>query len=288
MANVRIDHFFHPASNTYTYVVAEEETAGHCVIIDSALDYDPKSGRTATVAADEIMAHVRDHNLVVDWILETHPHADHITAAPYLKEQLGGRTGIGQGVCQVQKNFKAVFNLGDEFTTDGSQFDHLFAEGERFAFGAASGQVWSTPGHTPACICYLIEDAVFVGDTIFMPDFGSARCDFPDGDARTLFHSVKRLLALPPETRMFMCHDYGPGGRKLRWLTSVAEQRANNKHMKDGVDEEEFVAMRTARDNELDMPALLLPSVQVNIRGGQFPPAEENGVSYLKMPLNTV
>ena len=287
MANVRIEHFFHPDSFTYTSVVAEE-AGEHCVIIDSALDYDPKSGRTATIAADEIVAHVRDNNLVVDWILETHPHADHITAAPYLKEQLGGRIGIGQGVCQVQRNFKAVFNLGAEFAIDGSQFDHLFAEGERFSFGAASGEVWSTPGHTPACVCYLIEDAVFVGDTIFMPDFGSARCDFPDGDARTLFHSVKRLLALPPATRMFMCHDYGPGGREYRWLTTVAEQRADNKHMNDGVGEEEFVAMRTARDNELDMPVLLLPAVQVNIRGGAFPPAEDNGVSYLKMPLNAV
>ncbi|MDP6688954.1 MAG: MBL fold metallo-hydrolase [Alphaproteobacteria bacterium] len=291
MPGVRIDHFFHPASNTFTYVVAEgrnEAGGDHCVIIDSALDYDPKSGRTATVAADEVAAHVRDNGLVVDWILETHPHADHLTAAPYLKAQLGGKIGIGQGVRQVQENFKAVFNLGDEFATDGSQFDHLFEEGERFSFGDASGEVWSTPGHTPACVCYLIEDAVFVGDTIFMPDFGSARCDFPDGDARTLFHSVKRLLALPPETRLFMCHDYGPGGREFRWLTSVGEQRADNKHMNDGVDEEEFVAMRTARDNELEMPVLLLPAVQVNVRGGAFPPPEENGVSYLKMPLNAV
>lgn len=287
MPQARIDNFFHPDTNTFTYVVAEAE-GGHCVIIDSVLDYDPKSGRTATTAADEVIAHVQENGLTVDWILETHPHADHITAAPYLKARLGGQIGIGQGIREVQKNFKGVFNLGAEFATDGSQFDRLFDDGEKISFGAATVEVWSCPGHTPACVCYLIGDAVFVGDTIFMPDFGSARCDFPDGDARTLFHSVRRLLALPPETRLFMCHDYGPGGREFRCQTTVGEQRADNKHLNDGVDEEEFVAMRTARDKELEMPVLLLPSIQINIRGGAFPPPEENGISYLKLPLNAV
>ncbi len=287
MGQVRIEHFFHPESNTYSYVVAEAG-GDHCVIIDSVLDYDPKSGRTGTKSADEVIAHVRENGFVVDWILDTHPHADHITAAPYLKRELGGRIGIGEGIRKVQENFKAVFNLGDEFQTDGSQFDHLFTDDEIFTFGGATGKVWSCPGHTPACVCYLIDDAVFVGDTIFMPDFGSARCDFPDGDPRTLFHSVKRLLSLPPETRLFMCHDYGPGGREFRWETTVAEQRRDNKHMHDGVSEEEFVDMRTTRDKELDMPVLILPAVQINIRGGQFPPAEDNGISYLKLPLDAL
>ena len=287
MTQVRIEHFFHPSSNTYSYVVAEGE-GDHCVIIDSVLDYDPKSGRTSAKTAGEIIEYVRRYDLVVDWILETHPHADHITAAPHLKQELGGQIGIGIGICQVQEKFKSIFNFGDDFATDGRQFDHLFEEGEHFSFGGATGKIWSCPGHTPACVCYLIDDAIFVGDTIFMPDFGSARCDFPDGDARTLFRSVKRLLSLPPETRLFMCHDYGPGGRAFRWETTVEEQRQDNKHMRDGVDEEEFVAMRIALDGELDMPVLLLPAIQINIRGGHFPPAEDNGISYLKMPLNAV
>ena len=224
----------------------------------------------------------------IDLLVATHPHADHITAAPHLKQELGGQIGIGIGICQVHENFKSIFNFGDDFATDGRQFDHLFEEGEDFSFGGATGKIWSCPGHTPACVCYLIDDAIFVGDTIFMPDFGSARCDFPDGDARTLFRSVKRLLSLPPETRLFMCHDYGPGGRAFRWETTVEEQRQDNKHMRDGVDEEEFVAMRIALDGELDMPVLLLPAIQINIRSGHFPPAEDNGISYLKMPLNAV
>ncbi|SVB85788.1 uncharacterized protein METZ01_LOCUS238642 [marine metagenome] len=287
MSQVRIKPFFHTSSNTYSYVVVEGR-GDHCVIIDSVLDYDPKSGRTSTKTAGKIIEHVRRHGLIVNWILETHPHADHVTAAPHLKQELGGKIGIGIGICQVQEKFKSIFNLGDEFATDGRQFDHLFEEGECFGFGGATGNIWCCPGHTPACVCYLIDDAVFVGDTIFMPDFGSARCDFPDGDARTLFRSVKRLLSLPPETRLFMCHDYGPGGRQYMWETTVEEQRHSNKHMRDGVGEEEFVAMRIARDRELDMPVLLLPAIQINIRGGQFPPVEGNGISYLKMPLNAV
>ena len=287
MTQVRIEHFFHASSNTYSYVVAEGE-GDHCVIIDSVLDYDPKSGRTAAKTAGEIIEYVRRYDLVVDWILETHPHADHITAAPHLKRELGGQIGIGIGICQVQERFKSIFNFGEDFATDGCQFDHLFEEGEQFNFGSATGKIWWCPGHTPACVCYLIDNAVFVGDTIFMPDFGSARCDFPDGDARTLFRSVKRLLSLPPKTRLFMCHDYGPGGRAFRCETTVEEQRQGNKHMHDGVGEEEFVAMRIARDGELDMPVLLLSAIQINIRGGQFPPAEDNGISYLKMPLNAV
>ena len=286
MNQVRIEHFFHPSSNTYSYVVAEGG-GDHCAVIDSVLDYDPKTGRTSTKAAGEIVEFVRRQNLVVDWILETHPHADHITAAPYLKQELGGQIGIGIGIRQVQERFKSIFNLGDEFATDGRQFDHLFKEGEKFSFGEATGKIWSCPGHTPACVCYLIEDAVFVGDTIFMPDFGSARCDFPDGDARTLFHSVKRLLSLPPETRLFMCHDYGPGGREFMWVATVQEQRKNNKHVRDGVEEEDFVSTRIALDNNLSMPGLLLSAIQVNIRAGYFPPVEDNGVSYLKLPLNS-
>ena len=287
MTQVRIKHLFHPPSFTYSYVVSEGR-GDHCVIIDSVLDYDPNSGRTSTDAAGEIVEYVRQNDLVVDWILDTHPHADHITAAPYLKRELGGQIGIGIGICQVQEKFKSIFNFGEDFATDGRQFDHLFEEGEQFNFGGATGKIWWCPGHTPACVCYLIDNSVFVGDTIFMPDFGSARCDFPDGDARTLFRSVKRLLSLPPETRLFMCHDYGPGGRAFRWETTVEEQRQDNKHMRDGVDEEEFVAMRIALDGELDMPVLLLPAIQINIRGGHFPPAEDNGISYLKMPLNAV
>ena len=287
MTQVRIEHFFHASSNTYSYVVAEGE-GDHCVIIDSVLDYDPKSGRTSAKTAGEIIEYVRRYDLVVDWILETHPHADHITAAPHLKQELGGQIGIGIGICQVQEKFKSIFNFGEDFATDGRQFDHLFEEGEQFNFGGATGKIWWCPGHTPACVCYLIDNAVFVGDTIFMPDFGSARCDFPDGNARTLFRSVKRLLSLPPKTRLFMCHDYGPGGRAFRCETTVEQQRQDNKHMHDGVGEEEFVAMRIARDGELEMPDLLLSAIQINIRGGQFPLAEDNGISYLKIPLNAV
>lgn len=282
-----VESFFEDSSNTFSYVVSDP-AGNDCVIIDSVLDYDAKSGRTTTESADGIIEYIRDQGLNTVWILETHPHADHLTAAPHLQEQLGGRIGIGQGIRQVQHNFKAVYNLGDEVPDDGSQFDHLFADDEEFAVGAVTAMALATPGHTPACVTYVIGDAAFVGDTLFMPDFGSARCDFPDGDARMLYQSVKRILALPPETRLFMCHDYGPGGREFLNVSSIAEQRSDNIHLNDGVNEDEFVKMRSERDATLSMPALLLPSIQVNIRAGRFPEPEENGISYLKMPMNAV
>ena len=283
----RIEAFFDEATNTVSYVVAEPVGTA-AAIIDPVLDFDPKSGRTATRSADEIVDYTRQEGLNVEWILETHPHADHLTAAPYLKETLGGRIAIGEGIRQVQRNFATVFNLGDGLATDGSQFDRLWADGDTLTVGAMEGEVLATPGHTPACVAYRFGDAVFVGDTLFMPDFGSARCDFPDGDARTLYRSVQRLLGLPPQTRLFMCHDYGPGGRAYAWETTVAEQKSDNKHLHDGVTEDDFVAMRTARDAELSMPALLLPAIQLNIRAGYPPEPEGNGVSYLKIPLNGV
>lgn len=275
--------FFHEPTCTATYVV---ESDGHAGIIDSALDYDQASGRTATRAADEIIDYIRSAGLKVDWILETHVHADHLTAGPYLREKLGGRTGIGENVRAVQKTFQGIFNIHDGFKPDGSQFDHLFADGEMFEIGGVTGHVVHTPGHTPACVSYHIGDAVFVGDTLFMPDFGTARCDFPGGSAATLYKSIRRLLDLPPETRVFVGHDYAPGDRGYEWETTVAKERTENKHVRDGIDESAFIEMRTTRDAALSMPALILPSVQVNIRGGNLPPPEDNGVSYLKMPLN--
>jgi glyoxylase-like metal-dependent hydrolase (beta-lactamase superfamily II) len=280
---VEIRTFFHEPTCTATYVVASD---GRAAIIDSALDYEPSSGRTETRAADEIAGYVRQEGLTVDWILETHVHADHITAAPYLREVLGGTVGIGANVCTVQETFKEVFNLDDGFTPDGSQFDHLFADNETFELGGLTATVMHTPGHTPACVSYCIGDAVFVGDTIFMPDFGTARCDFPGGDSGILYRSIRRILDLPPETRVFVGHDYAPGERGYEWETTVARERAENKHVRDGTDEAAFAAMRSARDAELNMPRLILPSIQVNIRGGHLPPAEDNGISYLKMPMN--
>ena len=284
---MQIKAFFDEATNTVSYVVAEPG-GRHCAVIDPVLDYDAKSGRTATRSADEIVEYIREQDLTVDWILETHPHADHLSAAAHIKDQVGGHIAIGEGIRQVQANFAKVFNLGAGLACDGSQFDRLWRDGDSVPVGAMDGRVMATPGHTPACVAYVFGDAVFVGDTMFMPDFGSARCDFPDGDARTLFRSVKRILSLPPETRLFMCHDYGPGGRAYEWETTVAAQRAENKHLHDGVSEEEFVAMRTARDKELSMPVLLLPAIQLNIRAGYPPEPEANGVSYLKIPLNGV
>jgi glyoxylase-like metal-dependent hydrolase (beta-lactamase superfamily II) len=277
--------FFHKPTCTATYVVA---AGGHAAIIDSALDYDQASGRSTTKAADEIIAYVLQENFTVDWILETHVHADHLTAAPYLREKLGGRIGISESVCAVQETFRQVFNFQDDFVADGSQFDHLFRDNETFELGGLSGTALHTPGHTPACVCYHIGGAVFVGDTLFMPDFGTARCDFPGGDAGTLYRSVRRILDLPPETRVFVGHDYAPGDRGYEWESTVAQERAENKHVKDGIDEAAFVAMRSSRDAELSMPGLILPSVQVNIRGGALPLAEENGVSYLKIPVNAL
>ncbi|TFI59737.1 MBL fold metallo-hydrolase [Sphingomonas parva] len=286
--NPEVQAYFDEATFTVSYLVCEPGGT-HCAIVDPVLDFDPKSGRTSTVSADRIITDVRTKGLIVDWILETHAHADHLSGAPYLRKALGGRIGIGEHIKQVQRIFKDVFNLESTFNTDGAQFDHLFKDGERFSIGALPGRVLHTPGHTPADLTYVIGDAAFVGDTIFMPDFGTARTDFPGGDAAQLYRSTKKVLALPPETRLYLCHDYkAPGRDEYVWETTVADQRARNVHVRDGISEEEFVAMRTARDAKLAMPMLLLPSVQVNIRGGELPPEEANGVRYLKIPLDAL
>ena len=283
----QVKAFFDPATWTVSYVVFDAP-GGHCALVDSVLDYDPKSGRTRTDSANQRIAFEREQNLTVDWILETHAHADHLSAAPYLRKHLGGKIAIGGKITQVQNVFKGIFHLEPEFATNGSQFDHLFEDGDTFAIGTLQAQALSVPGHTPACMAYQVGDAVFVGDTLFMPDVGTARCDFPGGNAHTLYQSVRKLLSLPPETRLFMCHDYPPEGRAAQWECTVADQRARNIHVHDGVSEAEFVAMRTKRDAGLAMPVLILPSVQVNIRAGELPPPEANGVSYLKIPLNAL
>jgi len=279
--------FFEPVTATISYVVYDE-TGGSCAIIDPVLDYDPKAGRTTSPFADRLIAFVEAKKLKVEWILETHVHADHLTAASYLKERLGGKTGIGPQISTVQQIFKKMFNLGAEFVPDGRHFDHVFADEEIFTVGRLTAKAVFTPGHTPADLSYQFDDAVFIGDTMFMPDLGTARADFPGGDARELFRSIKRLLANPPETRLFMCHDYPPANRQPQWECTVAAQRAGNIHVHDGVTEDDFVAMRTARDKTLEVPNLLLPSVQVNVRAGEMPPPEENGVAYLKIPLNVI
>lgn len=281
----QVHGIFDPATWTVTYIVYEK-VGSACAIIDSVLDYDHKSGRTHTTSADKVIAFVKEKNLKVEWILETHAHADHVTAAPYLKEKLGGVTAIGDHIQQVQKVFQGVFNLESSFKTDGSQFGHLLKEDEEFKIGELTAKTLFVPGHTPACVAYQIGDAVFVGDTMFMPDVGTARCDFPGGDAKVLYKSVRKLLSLPNETRLFMCHDYPPTDRAIHFETTVAEQRAKNIHVHDGVSEAEFVAMRSKRDATLEMPVLILPSVQVNIRAGEMPPKEANGVAYLKIPVN--
>lgn len=258
-----------------------------CAILDSVLDFDYAAGRTDVRSADGIIEYVRAHNLIVEWILETHVHADHLSAAPYLHEKLGGKTGIGAKIVDVQEIFGKAFNAGTEFTRDGSQFDRLFEEGDTLAIGNLEGRVLHTPGHTPACLTYVIGDAAFVGDTLFMPDYGTARCDFPGGDARTLYRSIQKVLSLPAETRIFLCHDYkAPGRDEYHHMTTVAEQREANVHVHEGISEDEFVRMRTERDATLDMPRLILPSVQVNMRAGHMPPAEDNGQVYLKVPIN--
>lgn len=291
MDNLHIEGHFDPATSTVSYLVLDRATR-QCALLDSVLDYDPKSGRTSTSSADHLIRRVQELGASVQWILETHAHADHLSAAPYLKRKLGGRIAIGEHIRQVQNVFGALFNAGSEFAHDGSQFDHLFADGEHFQIGALQARVMHTPGHTPACITYVVEEgdqiAAFVGDTLFMPDYGTARCDFPGGNARTLFHSINKVLSLPPHTRIYLCHDYQPNGRQLQFVTTVAEERSKNIHVRDGISEEEFVAMRTARDATLAMPVLLLPSVQVNMRAGQLPPAEANGTRYLKIPLDAV
>ncbi|MDP3085967.1 MAG: MBL fold metallo-hydrolase [Rubrivivax sp.] len=280
----QIRSFFDASTSTVTHVVADA-ASGRAAIIDSVLDYDPKSGRTSRTSADEVIAHVRQAGLQIDWHLETHAHADHLSAAPYLQQRLGGRIAIGAHITDVQIAFQRIFNSAD-MDTEGRDFDHLFVDGEQFAIGGLLARVMHTPGHTPACLSYVIGDDAFVGDTLFMPDYGSARCDFPGGDARVLYRSIRRVLALPPTTRLHMCHDYQPGGREPAWVSTVAEQKAQNVHVHDGVDEDSFVALRSARDQTLGMPTLLLPAVQVNVRAGHFPPPEANGVSYLKIPLN--
>lgn len=285
--NPKIEGFFDPSTWTVSYVVYEQD-GGPCAIVDSVLDYDPKSGRTSTQAADKVMAFVRAHDLKVQWILETHAHADHLSAAPYLRKHLGGKIAIGEQIRTVQGVFKKIFNLEPEFQLDGSQFDHLFTDGETFHIGNLKAQALYVPGHTPADMAYHIGDAIFVGDTLFMPDVGTARCDFPGGDARKLYASMRKILSYPENTRLFMCHDYPPEGREVRFESTVAEQRAKNIHIRDGVSEQEFVAMRTKRDATLAMPTLILPSIQVNIRAGKLPPQEDNGVSYLKIPLNAL
>jgi glyoxylase-like metal-dependent hydrolase (beta-lactamase superfamily II) len=282
-----IESFFDPATWTVSHLVYEKKGSA-CAIIDPVLDYDPKSGRTRTGSADKLVAFIRDKGLRTDWILETHAHADHLSAAHYLRGQLGGKIAIGAAITQVQKVFAGIFRLEPAFRADGHQFDRLMHDGENFAIGALDAEAMAVPGHTPACMAYRMGDAVFVGDTLFMPDVGTARCDFPGGDAHALYRSIRRLLDLPGETRLFMCHDYPPDGREPAWQSTVAEQRAANIHVHDGVCEDDFVTMRSARDATLEMPVLILPSVQVNIRAGQLPPPEDNGVSYLKIPLNTL
>ena len=281
----QIEGFYDTITGTISYVVYDQPQ-GHAAIIDPVLDYDPKSGHTKTLSADKVITFVHEHELTVDWILETHAHADHLSSARYLQEQLGGRIAIGEHITQVQTIFKKLFNLEPGFALDGSQFDHLFADNENFQVGSLTGQALFVPGHTPADMAYQFGDAIFVGDTLFMPDAGTARCDFPGGDAHTMYQSVQRLYALPPATRLFMCHDYPPLGRGPLWETSVAEQRRKNIHIRDGVSEADFVEHRNTRDATLEMPTLIIPSVQVNIRAGDLPPAEDNGVRYLKVPLN--
>lgn len=278
--------WFDPDTFTGTHLVIDPNTR-QCAIIDSVLDFDPASGRTSKESADRVIDAVREKNLQVQWIIETHAHADHLSAAPYLKQQLGGKIGIGEKITLVQQTFGKIFNAGTDFQMDGRQFDHLFAEGETYQVGSIPARVFRTPGHTPACMTHVIGDAAFVGDTLFMPDYGSARCDFPGGDAGTLYDSVQRIFELPDETRIFLCHDYLPEGREEYVLeTTVGEQKRENIHLHEGISREQFVKMRTERDATLDMPRLILPSVQVNMRAGQFPPADENGVSYLKLPVD--
>jgi glyoxylase-like metal-dependent hydrolase (beta-lactamase superfamily II) len=283
----RVFTVFDKPTFTATHVIAEAD-GPHAAIIDSVLGFDPKSGRTSTKSADAVVALVREKGLQVDWVLETHLHADHLSAAPYLKDKLGGRIGIGEHVVDVQATFKKIYNFERSFPTDGSQFDYLFKDGDIIRLGALQIRVMYTPGHTPACVTYVAGDAAVVGDTLFSPDYGTARCDFPGGDARTLYRSIRRMFDLPPATRLFLCHDYAPGGRPFLWETTVAEQRAKNIHINDSVTEDAFVKMRTERDKTLDMPVLILPAIQVNMRGGRLPPAEDNGISYLKLPVNAL
>jgi len=290
-----VEGFFDPGTWTVSYIVFDKKSK-QCALIDSVLDYDPKSGRTSHASADKLIARVRELGANVQWILETHVHADHLTAAPYLKSELGGQLGISRNITTVQDVFGKLFNAGSDFARDGRQFDHLFADGETFNIGNLNACAMHTPGHTPACMTYFVAEndggearrAAFVGDTLFMPDYGTARCDFPGGDARTLYRSINKVLSLPADTQLYMCHDYQPGGRDVQFMSTVAEERERNVHVRNGISEEEFVAMRHARDATLGMPTLILPSVQVNMRAGELPAAEANGTRYIKIPLNAV
>ena len=285
MQHPEVQAFFHEPSHTFSYVAWDPATR-KAAVIDAALDYDAASGRTAHEAAQKIVAFVREHDLTVDWVIDTHVHADHLSAAPWVQSQVGGTLAIGEHIREVQHAFGALFNAGDAFARDGSQFDHLFADGEGYRLGDIEAQAIHTPGHTPACMTHVIGDAAFVGDTLFMPDYGTARCDFPGGDAATLYRSIRRMFELPDATRVFVCHDYGPGGREVACETTIGEQRRANIHVRDGISEARFVAMREARDATLAMPALILPAVQVNIRAGALPEPEDNGVRYLKLPID--
>ena len=290
-SSLQVEGFFDPNTSTVSYLVLDRETR-QCALVDSVLDYDPKSGRTSHASADRLVARVVELGATVQWILETHVHADHLSAAPYLKQKLGGRVAIGSRITTVQDVFGTLFNAGPGFAHDGSQFDHLFQDGETFRIGSLQARAMHTPGHTPACMTYVVgdgvEEAAFVGDTLFMPDYGTARCDFPGGDARTLYRSINKVLSLPPATRLYLCHDYQPNGRAVQFVSTVAEEREKNIHVRDGISEEAFVAMRTRRDATLDMPVLILPSVQVNMRAGHLPEPEGNGRRYLKIPIDAL
>ena len=286
--SAKIKAFFHEATNTVCYVVSDPATK-HAAIVDSCLDFDMAAARTQTTHADQVLAYIAANDLTVDWILETHVHADHLSAAPYLRDQIGGKVAIGAQITEVQHTFGDIYNAETGFKRDGSQFDHLFEDGETFMIGGLEAEYLSTPGHTPACGSYRIEDNIFVGDTLFMPDFGTARCDFPGGDARTLYRSICRILNHHPQTTLWICHDYkAPGRDEFAWRTTIGAQRDANPHVHDGVSEEEFVQMREAKDAKLGPPKLLIPSIQVNMRAGDMPPAEDNGEVYLKVPVNVI
>ena len=294
-SRLHVESFFDPATFTFSHIVWDQATA-QCALIDSVLDYDPKAGRTSTASADRLIDRVNELGLNVQWLLETHVHADHLSAAPYLQERLGGQLAIGSHITTVQNTFGKLFNAGSEFARDGSQFDRLFNDGDHFSIGGLQAVAMHTPGHTPACMSYVVRDhsvdplrtVAFVGDTLFMPDYGTARCDFPGGSAATLYQSIQRVLALPDDTELYLCHDYPPGDREPHGVTTVAKQKANNVHLRNGVSEADFVAMRQKRDATLAMPVLILPSVQVNMRAGHMPPPEDNGTTYLKIPINAV
>jgi glyoxylase-like metal-dependent hydrolase (beta-lactamase superfamily II) len=277
--------FFEAQTNTVSYVIRDPASTS-CAVIDSVLDIDYAAGRITYDSADAIIAHVRAQGLTLEWLIETHVHADHLSAAPYIQAQLGGKIGIGEHICTVQETFGKIFNEGTEFQRDGSQFDRLFTDGDTYRIGGMTAFAMHTPGHTPACMTHVVGDAAFLGDTLFMPDAGSARADFPGGDARALYRSIRRVMALPLPMRLFMCHDYGPNGREIRWETTVADQRTHNIHVRDGISEDEFVEKREARDKTLAMPRLIIPSLQVNMKAGELPPPDESGRRFLKVPIN--